>query len=117
MNKRTIGTIHEDKAASFLIEQGAKIIEKNFRCRSGEIDLIVRHQDYLIFIEVKYRSSAKSGYPIESVTFAKQKNICKVADFYRITKFIPDVQPIRYDIVSILGNDITWYQDAFDHVY
>ena len=116
MNNRKTGAFHEDEAARWLEKRGVKIITQNFRCRNGEIDLIARHQDYLVFIEVKYRSSMKSGHPIESVTAGKQKNICKVADFYRITNHISDARPIRYDVVSILNGEITWYQNAFDHV-
>lgn len=114
-NNRQTGTLHEQEAARWLEKQGVIIITQNFRCRNGEIDLIAKHQDYLVFIEVKYRRSMKSGYPIESVTVSKQKNICHAADFYRITNHIPDDQPIRYDIISILNHEITWYQNAFDH--
>ena len=116
MNKRKTGAFHEEKAARWLEKQGAKILEKNFRCRVGEIDLIISHQGYLVFVEIKYRKTAKSGYPVEAVTLNKQKTICKVANFYRSRKYIMDDQPIRYDIIGILDNEITWHQNAFDHV-
>ena len=116
MNNRKTGTIREEAAARWLEKQGVKIMEQNFRCRAGEIDLVVKDQDYLVFVEVKYRKSSSSGYPIEAVTKNKQKSICKVADFYRLTKKIPDDQPLRYDIIGILGEEIIWYQNAFDHV-
>ncbi|MCL2052701.1 MAG: YraN family protein [Lachnospiraceae bacterium] len=131
MNNRKTGSFYENEAAVWLEKQGVKIVGRNFRCRIGEIDLIARHQNYLVFIEVKYRRSLKSGYPIEAVTFSKQKNICMVADIYRSQKKIPEHQPIRYDVIGILDNkgiaggtagygitdyEIIWYQNAFDHV-
>ena len=117
MNNRKTGTIREDKAALWLTKQGVKIIARNFRCRFGEIDLIIRHDGYLAFVEVKYRKSTGAGFPVEAVSFSKQKIICKVADYYRITKGIPDDHPIRYDVIGVLDNEITWYQNAFDHVF
>ncbi|MCL2254875.1 MAG: YraN family protein [Lachnospiraceae bacterium] len=117
MNNRRIGALHEDEALRWLEKQGVKVIAKNFRCRMGEIDLIARHEKYLLFIEVKYRKSTKAGYPAEAVTLNKQRNICKVADYYRITNHISDSSFIRYDVVGICDNEIRWYQNAFDHIY
>jgi len=116
MNNRKSGTVREELAAMWLTKHGVKIIEKNFRCRSGEIDLIAMDKGYLVFVEVKFRRSDKSGYPIDSLTFNKRKIICKVAEFYRISKGFSDDFPVRYDVVGILGDEITWYQNAFDHV-
>jgi putative endonuclease len=116
MNTREIGAKYEAKAAEWLERQGVKIVARNFRCRSGEIDLIGNHQGYLVFIEVKYRRSAKAGDPAEAVTATKQKKICRVADNYRNYKRINDDCPVRYDVIAIYDEDITWYQNAFDHV-
>jgi putative endonuclease len=116
MNTRQIGAVYEEKAARWLTGQGAQIVAKNFRCRFGEIDLVARHQDYLVFVEVKYRRTIAAGYPIEAVTPAKQKNICKVADFYRVRYGVAADQPVRYDVVAIMGEEITWYQNAFNHM-
>jgi putative endonuclease len=116
MNTRQTGAAYEAKAARWLEAQGVKIIAKNFRNRYGEIDLVVRHQGYLVFVEVKYRRTTAAGYPSEAVTPAKQKNICKVADYYRVRYGIAAAQPVRYDVIAIVGEEITWYQNAFDHV-
>lgn len=117
MNTRKTGTEYEEKAAAYLQEQGIKIIEKNYRNRIGEIDLIGRDNEYLIFFEVKYRKSLKSGNPAEAVTYGKQKKICKVADYYRLTHGIGEFCAIRYDVIAICDNEITWYKNAFSHVY
>lgn len=117
MNTRKTGTEYEEKAAKYLGKQGVRILEKNYRNRNGEIDLIGRDKEYLIFIEVKYRKSMKAGAPAEAVTFYKQKKICQVADYYRLTHGIGEFCSVRYDVISIFGEEITWYQNAFSHIY
>lgn len=116
MNKRKTGAEYEEMASRWLAKQGVTILEKNYRCRFGEIDLIGRHLGYLVFIEVKYRADNAKGYPGEAVGFSKQKTICKAADFYRVVKKHNEDQPIRYDVIGICGKDIQWYQNAFYHV-
>lgn len=117
MNTRKTGTEYEEKAAEYLGKQGVRILEKNYRNRNGEIDLIGRDKEYLIFFEVKYRKSMKAGAPAEAVTFYKQKKICQVADYYRLTHGIGEFCAVRYDVISICGEEITWYQNAFSHIY
>ncbi|MCR5031525.1 MAG: YraN family protein [Lachnospiraceae bacterium] len=115
-NKRTIGTEYEEKAATYLKQQGLSILEKNFRNRFGEIDLIGKDGNYLVFIEVKYRFDEKKGLPMEAVSFRKQKTICKVSDYYRMLHQIPEETGIRFDVVSIENNAISWYKNAFDYI-
>ena len=67
INKRKTGSRYEEQAAAFLEKQGLLVIEKNFRCKSGEIDLIARDGRYLVFVEVKYRSSGSNGYAAAAV--------------------------------------------------
>ena len=66
-NKRETGTRKEELAADFLTRRGVKILERNFRCRQGEIDLIGMDGQYLVFVEVKYRKTARNGMPAEAV--------------------------------------------------
>ena len=66
MNKRKTGQEQEVKAACFLKTQGYQILERNYRCKKGEIDLIAREGQYLVFVEVKYRSTNESGLPEEA---------------------------------------------------
>lgn len=117
MNTRKTGAAYEEMAAEYLRKQGIKILEKNYRNRNGEIDLIGRDSEYLIFFEVKYRKSLKNGTPAEAVTFSKQKKICQVADYYRLTHGIGEFCAVRYDVISICDKEITWYQNAFSHFY
>lgn len=113
MNYRKQGASYEEIAASYLKEQGIKIIKKNYRIRQGEVDLIGEDTSHLIFIEIKYRKTAKFGEPFEAVSLLKQKKICKAAEHY-LLKYGTKKQ-IRYDVVSILGEHISWYRNAFYH--
>lgn len=117
MNKRETGAGWEKRAAEYLTEKGMKIVEMNFRCRQGEIDLIGFHQGYLVFVEVKYRQSVEKGYALEAVDARKQKRICRVADYYRYIHRIKANVGVRYDVVGIQGEEIRWVQNAFPHYY
>lgn len=114
MNRRNTGTAYEKIAADYLRKQGIKIREMNYRISQGEIDLIGEDRDAIIFIEVKYRKTASYGYPWEAVSINKQKKICKVARQYCYSKRIK--KQVRYDIVSICGEEIIWFKNAFEHV-
>ncbi|MCR4597900.1 MAG: YraN family protein [Acetatifactor sp.] len=116
-NKRALGTEMEDLAASYLERHGAKVLERNFRSKQGEIDLIARHGEYLVFCEVKYRKSLEMGTPQAAVTLAKQKTICRVADYYRLIHGMGDGTSVRYDVIAIHGSEVTWIQNAFPHHY
>lgn len=116
MNKREVGAACEKRAALYAQEAGINILEANFRCRLGEIDLIGREGRTLVFIEVKYRRDARAGLPEEAVTLRKQRTICRVADFYRLRHGIGADTPVRYDVAAIEGGQIRWYRDAFAHI-
>ncbi len=113
MNKRKIGKEKEDMAVSFLKGQKAEILERNFNCRLGEIDIILRDKEYLVFVEVKYRKNTDFGYPEEAVSFQKRNKICMTSKYYLLTH--PEFREcqVRYDVVSILGNEISWNKNAF----
>lgn len=117
MNKRRAGADYEKQAAEYLTERGMRILETNFRSRQGEIDLIGCHQGYLVFVEVKYRSSSAKGYALEAVDYRKQCRICRVADYYRYSHGLGDDIGIRYDVVGIQGTQVQWIQNAFTHIY
>ena len=80
-SKRT-GLYYETQAAVFLEKQGYQILERNFRCPAGEIDLIAKEGGYLCFVEVKYRSERETGTPEEAVDAKKQKRISRAALYY-----------------------------------
>nr|WP_308626207.1 YraN family protein [uncultured Eisenbergiella sp.] len=116
MNKREIGESYEEAACLYLRKKGIRITERNFRCRQGEVDLIGRDGDYLVFFEVKFRKNKTLGYPEEAVGYAKQKKICKVADYYLYQKRLGESIPVRFDVVAICGESVNWYQNAFDYI-
>ena len=82
MPNRTIGNYGEELACQYLKKQGYKILERNYRIRGGEIDIVARDQDYLVFVEVKARYSHEYGLPSESITPWKIKALLKTALFY-----------------------------------
>jgi len=116
LNTRQKGAQKEGVAAEFLEAQGMRLVERNFRNRQGEIDLIGYHEGYLVFVEVKYRRNLNRGSAVEAVGVRKQQQICKVADYYRYTHRIHSETAIRYDVVAIQGEEIHWIKDAFRHL-
>lgn len=116
MNNRVLGQNKEQEAAQFLKENGMEILACNYRNRSGEIDIIGRHEGYLVFVEVKYRKNNAKGSPLEAVDLRKQRQICKVANYYRMTHGIGEFTPVRYDVVGIQGAQIIWIPNAFYHI-
>ena len=116
MNKRRTGTAAEIRAAAYLSEKGVRIVEKNFRNRHGETDLIGYHEGYLVFFEVKYRSSRRNGCPEAAVGYRKQRQICQVAAYYRYLHKVSLNTAILYDVVAIEGEEVRWYQNAFAHM-
>lgn len=113
INKRQTGTEYECLAVNYLEKQGIRVVERNFRNRFGEIDIIGYDGEYLVFFEVKFRRDIRKGSPIEAVSPKKCHTICRVADFYRMKKGIGDFSPMRFDIVAICGEDIRWFRNAF----
>lgn len=113
MNRRQTGSIYETKAAEYLIRQGVCILERNYRIRSGEIDLIGRDGEYLVFFEVKYRNSGKMGRPLQAVDYRKQKKIVSVARYYLYVNHCPYGTPVRFDCVGITEDGIDWIRNAF----
>ena len=116
MNKREKGAQKEEQVCAYLLSKGVKITERNFRCRQGEIDIIGYDGDYLVFFEVKYRSSRNMGSAAEAVGPAKQRKICRVADYYRMIHRYGDDMPVRFDVVAIDGETLQWIKNAFYYV-
>lgn len=114
-NKRAKGTLYEDMAARYLQEQGYEILARNYRCRQGEIDMIVTKAGYLVFVEVKYRATGGSGGPLEAVDHRKQYRISRVADYYCMSHGLNQDQPCRFDVVAILDRKICHMENAFDY--
>ena len=112
-NRRQIGTEEEALAAEFLEGRGYRIVERNFRCRLGEIDLIARDGSVLVFIEVKYRKTGAYGDPAEAVDARKQARILRTARYYMTRYHISEDTPCRFDVVAVLGSNVRLIRDAF----
>ena len=100
MNRRVQGKTGEDLAATFLEQNGLKILDRNYRFQRGEIDLIAEEGEELVFVEVKARRSALFGAPEDAVTEEKQDRIHTIADGYLFEHDI-DNRPCRFDVVAI----------------
>lgn len=114
-NSRVVGSVYEKFAGEYLASLGYEILEYNFRCRSGEIDIVAKEGRYLVFVEVKYRDSGNSGSPLEAVTVKKQRTISKVASYYCLTHGCGEETPCRFDVVGVLGGEITLLRNAFEY--
>ncbi len=112
-NNREKGNKIEALVCEYLEQQGFIILEKNFKCHFGEIDIIAKDNDYISFIEVKYRKNAVSGYPSEAVNFQKQKKIIQSSLYYIHKNRISINQNYRYDVISVLNEEISIIKNAF----
>jgi len=104
-SRKATGRSGEDLAVQYLEQQGYTILERNYRLRIGEVDIIARDEEYLVFIEVKTRRSKRFGSPFEAVDIRKQQQIVKVAAAYVREREIP----VRFDAVAVhlmSGQDI-----------
>jgi len=113
MNKRKIGSLAEGRAEVFLLEQGYQIITRNFQTRFGEIDLIVKKDNVIVFVEVRYRKDDSFGSPLESISTKKIKSICKTALLF------PGLenQDRRFDVIAITGEKIEHLSNAFEFCF
>jgi putative endonuclease len=106
------GESAEKQAYNFLIENGLKPVLQNFRCKQGELDLIMTDQQTLVIIEVRFRKTDKYGSAAESVTRAKQARIIAATHVYLSSQ--KNDRPIRFDVVAMSGNgNIDWIKNAF----
>lgn len=111
-NKRQTGIKYEQQAGFFLEQMGYEILEYNYRCRFGEIDIIAKDGACLVFCEVKYRSGRGKGSPLEAVDYRKQQTIFRCASHYLAGQGFGDI-PCRFDVIGIEGTAITHIENAF----
>ena len=112
-NKRAVGTQKELMAAEFLRQNNVNILQMNFSCKRGEIDIVGMDGEYLVFYEVKFRSNTRYGYPEESVDCHKQNKIYQASQYFILINDISVNTPVRYDVIAILGEQINHIKDAF----
>lgn len=109
MDKQMLGCIGEDFAAAFLTKKGYRILERNYRCRAGEIDLIASKENRLCFIEVKTRQTLRFGAPAEAVTVEKQRHIKAAASVY-LARHPEKTGEVDFQVIEIYLHHIP---DAF----
>lgn len=103
-DRKQLGDFGEEIAKKYLIHKGYTICHKKFRCPLGEIDLIAKNSDDLVFIEVKTRRSLRFGEPFESIDSGKQKKMIKLAQYYMSYYKISEIN-VRFDVVSLLVDE------------
>ncbi len=114
MNRRAVGSRFEEMAAAHLEAQGLSILAHNYRCRLGEIDLVAREGETVVFVEVKYRKGDAYGAPEEAIHAAKQQRIRRVAQRYLLDQHLPLETCCRFDVVAVDGDGrLTHYRNAF----
>ena len=114
LNTREIGNKYEDKSVETLMDEVYKILERNYQNRFGEIDIIVKLNEELVFVEVKARSNINFGYPSEAVNYKKKMKIKNVAKYYIVKNKLEKV-PIRFDVIEVYlkNNEINHIENAF----
>lgn len=113
MNNRKIGSVYEQAAGYYLEQQGYEILQYNYRCHAGEIDIVARDGSYIVFCEVKYRKGRGTGNALDAVDAKKQRVLCRCALFYIMEHNLGVDQAYRFDVVGIEKNRINVIQNAF----
>lgn len=115
---RTQGANAEELACRYLLQQGLRLITRNYHCRQGEIDLIMRDTDNLVFVEVRYRRQSRYGSGLESVNRRKQQRITHCAAHYLHRHPRAGNLAARFDVVAVSpdseGPRIDWIRNAFE---
>lgn len=115
--RRLLGLAGEDLALRRLTEAGLRLVERNYRCRLGEIDLVMRDGPTLVFVEVRSARTTYLDSPRQSVNCLKQRHVVRAAAFYLSCRGLTDKVDVRFDVVAIrfrhgIG-ETEWIQDAF----
>lgn len=114
MSNQRQGRRGEARALAYLQGRGLRLLEANYRCRSGEIDLVMRHGDATVFVEVRARRNRRFGGAAASVTATKQRRLYAAARHYLMVRGTPP-GPLRFDVVALEGDeDVQWIPNAFD---
>jgi putative endonuclease len=115
-----IGAAAEEQAKAYLEAQGLSLAERNYRCRQGEIDLIMQDRETLVFVEVRYRKHSHFGGAESSITRGKQRRIIMAASHFLQSMKGRNIPPCRFDVLAIEGKEpqnIHWIKDAFQATF
>lgn len=111
--KQVLGQLGEDKALAHLTQHGLTLLERNFRCKGGEIDLIMQDRDSLVFVEVRSRAESRFGGAAASVTRSKQARLIVAAQVYLQRYRMPPAS--RFDVIAIDGASLDWLKNAIEN--
>ncbi len=112
MNTRVIGSLKEELAISYLEENGFEILERNFKCKIGEIDVIAKKEKSIRFIEIKYRKGNVAGGVHYAISQKKLLKIFKVAEYYIMINHLSDLM-LSIDALLIEDEEITYLENIF----
>lgn len=112
MNTREVGRGGENLAAKYLVKNKYRILDRNFFCQFGEIDIVAFDGEYVVFVEVKLRNDNQFGSPREAVNWHKQQTIVKCAQYWLFKEHKTGVS-VRFDVIEILNGKVTHLIDAF----
>ena len=112
MNTRVKGRRGEDVAAEYLQMEGYTILDRNYTCKIGEVDIVAWDGEFVVFVEVKARADATFGMPRQAVNWHKQQKIVKVAQYWLYKNKRTGV-PVRFDVVEVLAGAVNHFSDAF----
>jgi putative endonuclease len=96
-----LGAIGEDLAATFLMDEGLSVLDRNWRCREGELDIVARDRTAIVFCEVKTRRGTGFGYPVEAVTYAKRRRLRVLAQRW-LAAHDEHAPEVRFDVIGVL---------------
>lgn len=113
-SSKSVGMRYEAYASKYLEQNGYRILERNYRCCKGEIDIVAKEGPYLCFIEVKFRKTGDFGGALSAVNQKKQQRISKAALFYLVEHGYTDNTPCRFDVVGVTENHVELIKNAFE---
>jgi len=106
------GAYYEEVALQYLLSKGLQLVARNYLCKLGELDLLMRDAGFLVVVEVRYRKNNQYGGALESITKIKQNKVIAATEHYLMNKKIKS--PVRIDVVAITGNnEPEWIRNAF----
>jgi len=113
VHRKKLGNLAEQRACQFLQAQGLELITQNYRTKCGEIDLIMRDSEEIVFVEVRSRAKNDYGTPIESINKNKQQKMIKTSLIFLQQRNWLDKVNCRFDVIGVSHDNLEWIQDAF----
>jgi putative endonuclease len=110
--KLEVGATGEDRAVDHLVRRGLRIVERNYRCKVGELDIVARDHDVLVFVEVRSRRSTEFGSALDAISWHKRRKVTRVAMAYLAARK-PRFVEARFDVVAITGEELVHIKDAW----